>query len=151
MVFHKEVIIEDPEYKKDANILNNILDTSRTIKQSNNLRHWPTIKSVFFSKYNENAAKELSEELESLIDELGNSRNKKIVASLNEFPIMAADGIYSPFKKGWLNILSLILFPVGIIIYLRSWTYRFRLFKDLIKVERTSRKILDIMIKENLL
>ena len=147
----KEVIIEDPEYKKDANILNNILDTARTIKQSNNLRHWPTIKSVFFSKYNENAAKELSEELESLVEELGNSRNKKIIASLNEFPIMAADGIYSPFKKEWLNILSLILFPVGIIIYLRSWTYRFRLFKDLIKVERTSRKILDIMIKENLL
>ena len=110
-----------------------------------------TIKSVFFSKYNENRAKELSEQLESVVEELGNSRNKKIIGSLNAFPIMAADGIYSPFKKHWLNILSLILFPVGIMIYLRSWMYRFRLLKDIIKVERTSRLVLEIMIKENLL
>ena len=147
----KEVVIDDPDYRKDADILDNILDKAVKIKDNSNLKHCPTIKSVFFSKYNENRAKELSEQLESVVEELGNSRNKKIIGSLNAFPIMAADGIYSPLKKHWLNILSLILFPVGIMIYLRSWMYRFRLLKDLIKVERTSRLILEIMIKENLL
>ena len=147
----KEVIIDDPEYKKDKEILTTIAATLRNIRHDNNFKQLPSIKRIFFSNDKENKIKELSDNLESIVEELGNSRNKKIIATLNEFPIMEPDGICSPFKQTWLNILSLILFPLGIMIYLRSWLYRIRLSKDIVKVERTSKRIIEIMIKENLL
>lgn len=147
----KEVIIDDPEYKKDKEILTTIAATLRDIRHDNNFKQLPSIKRIFFSNDKENKIKELSDNLESIVEELGNSRNKKIIATLNEFPIMEPNGICSPFKQTWLNILSLILFPLGIMIYLRSWLYRIRLSKDIVKVERTSKRIIEIMIKENLL
>lgn len=146
----KEVIIEDPDYTKDYRRLGYILEASHAIRKRYKLKKLPSVKHVFFSGYEKNRAEELSFELENLIEEMGNSRIKKVIILLNMYPVISAEAIYSPLKNKWLNIASMVIFPIGIVIYLRAWRFRFRLLRDLIKTEKTSKSLMDVLIKENL-
>ncbi len=147
----KEVIIEDPDYNKSHKQLENIIESSSSIRKNKKLKRWPSLKEVFFTQNEDNPAEILSEELDILVEEMSNSKNKKIILMLNEYPIMAPRAIYSPFKKMWLNILSIIIIPIGATIYIRAWRYRLRLLHDLIKIEKTSKRVMEIITKENLL
>lgn len=69
---------------------------------------------------------------------------------LNGFPILSPHATTSPFKRRWLNILSLVIFPIGIIIYLRALKFRRRLVKDLVKIEKNSKNTIEIIQKEKL-
>lgn len=81
---------------------------------------------------------------------MGNSRNKKVIQLLNVFPILSIDGVKSPFNIKWVNILSLVIFPVGIIIYLRAVRFRIGLLKELVTVEQNSKSLMERLIKEKL-
>ena len=114
------------------------------------LRKLPSLKNVFFNE-KDHTLDDFNEKMENIIEELGNSKNKKIVIMLNEFPILAPHATVSPFKRRWLNVLSLILFPVGIFIYLRAVKFRYRLMKDLIKIEKNSNIITELINKAKLI
>lgn len=146
----KEVIIEDPDYTKDYGILSQFITITHKLRKENKLKRMPSIRKVFFDNKESIIIEDLDNNLESLVEEMGNSRNKKIIKLLNDLPIMAPKAIHSPFKHTWMNILSLIIIPVGAIIYIRAWRYRFRLLKDLITIEKTSKKLMDILVKEKL-
>lgn len=146
----KEVIIEDPDYTKDYGILSQFITITHKLRKENKLKRMPSIRKVFFDNKESIVIEELDNNLESLVEEMGNSRNKKIIKLLNDLPIMAPKAIHSPFKLTWMNILSLIIIPIGAIIYIRAWRYRFRLLKDLITIEKTSKKLIDILVKEKL-
>lgn len=147
----KEVIIEDPDYNKNYNKLAETAKISSLFRKQNNLKKLPSIKKVFFDTKQITTIEKLNNELEIMIEEMGNSKSKKIIPMLNEFPIMSFKAICTPFKKEWMNIASLIIFPLGIIIYIRAWIYRLRLLKDLINIEQTSKKTMDIIVKEKLI
>lgn len=147
----KEVIIDDPDYTADYNTLKNIHGSAHQIRKNNKLRKLPSIKSIFFGNGNEYLIEQLALDLDTLIEEMGNSKNKKVIQLLNEFPIIEASEIMSPLKNKWLNILSIIIFPIGIIIYIRAFNFRLRLHHNLIKVEQTSKKLMEMLVKEKLL
>lgn len=145
----KEVIINDPEYAADYKVLEDIHNEARLYKKNNHLKKLPAIKDIFFAQ-EDNTLPSLNDKLENLIEELGNSRNRKVIIHLNLFPVLTINAIKSPFTKRWLNILSLVLFPVGVFIYIRAIKFRLRLLKDLVTVEQNSKKIMDIFVKEKL-
>lgn len=145
----KEVIINDPEYAADYKVLEEIHNEARLYKKNNRLKKLPAVKDVFFAE-NDTTLPSLNDKLENLIEELGNSRNKKVIIHLNVFPVLTINAIKSPFAKRWLNTLSLVLFPVGLFIYIRAIKFRLRLLKDLVTVEQNSKKIMDIFVKEKL-
>ena len=146
----KEVIIDDPDYNNDYKILEEIHKEAREYKKRSKLKKLPSINSVFFT-IDDNKLLSLNEKLESTIEEMGNSRNKKVIQLLNLFPILAPEGIKSPFTIKWLNILSLVIFPIGIIIYVRAVRFRFRLLKDLVTVEQNSKTLMERIVKEKLI
>ncbi len=146
----KEVVIDDPDYNNDYKILEEIHQEAREYKKRNKLKKLPSIGSVFFTT-DDNKLLSLNEKLESTIEEMGNSRNKKVIQLLNLFPILAPEGIKSPFTIKWLNILSLVIFPIGIIIYVRAVRFRFRLLKDLVTVEQNSKTLMERIVKEKLI
>ena len=146
----KEVVIDDPDYNNDYKILEEIHKEAREYKKRNKLKKLPSIGSVFFTT-DDNKLLSLNEKLESTIEEMGNSRNKKVIQLLNLFPILAPEGIKSPFTIKWLNILSLVIFPIGIIIYVRAVRFRFRLLKDLVTVEQNSKTLMERIVKEKLI
>lgn len=146
----KEVIIEDPDYKRDFAKLEEIISTSHTFRKNNKLKRLPSLKRIFFGSGNEDTIIKMGEELDTLVEEMGNSKSKKVIIYLNELPIIEAKAITSPFKNKWLNILSILIFPAGIAIYIRCCIYRLRLLRDLIKLEKNAKKLTERLIKEQL-
>lgn len=145
----KEVIIEDPDYKKDCIVLEELHDEVRAYRKENRLNSLPGVEKVFLNE-NDNTLERINEKMENLIEEMGNSKNKKVIMSLNEFPVLSTHATTSPFKRRWLNIVSLIIFPIGIIIYLRALKFRRRLLKDLLKIESNTKNIINVLKKEKL-
>ncbi len=145
----KEVVIDDPDYRNNYKVLEEIHRDARLYKKNNKLKRLPSIKTVFFSE-SDSSLQALNDKLENLIEEMGNSRNKKVIQLLNVFPILSIDGVKSPFNIKWVNILSLVIFPVGIIIYLRAVRFRIGLLKELVTVEQNSKSLMERLIKEKL-
>jgi lipopolysaccharide export system permease protein len=146
----KEVIIETPDYGKCYNDLLDIYKTSQLYRRENKLGYIPGLRYVFFNE-NDNTLEKLNKKLENTIEELSNSKYRRIIIQLNEIPVLYTTGVKSPFKKRWMNILSLLLLPVGLLIYLNSVKNRFRLLKDLAGLENRIGDIKDIINKEKLI
>ena len=146
----KEVVIDDPDYVRSINTLTELHNEAREYKKRNRLKRLPSIKSVFFNE-KDHTLDDFNEKMEALIEEMGNSKNKKVIIMLNVFPILSPHATVSPFKKRWLNILSIIIFPIGIIIYLRALKFRRRLVKDLVKIEKNTKQTIDTIKKEKLI
>lgn len=146
----KEVVIENPDYQNCTNTLEELYNEITEYKNLYKLNTLPAVKSVFFDTDNRRL-ESINERLETVIDILGNSRKREIITTLNEFPVLTIGAIYSPFNKAWLNILSIVVFPLGIFIYLRAMVFRVRLFKNLINTEITIKNIINIFKKQNLI
>ena len=130
----KEVTIEDPDYTECADTLDEIYNDIKEYKKNHRLKKLPSVRSVFFRNDN-NTLYDINNRLEKVIDKLGNSKERKVIIMLNTFPVLAIKPISSPFGKTWLNIFSLVILPLGIIIYLRAMFFRIRLLKDIVKIE----------------
>lgn len=146
----KEVIIDDPDYNDCVKTLDSLCNFVRKYKKDNRLRKLPHVKKIFFNE-SDTSLDDFNTELEELIEKMSNSRNKKIIIQLNMFPIIAYNAISSPFKRRWLNIMSIVLFPVGTFIYFRAFYFRIRLLKDLVKTEIAIKEIIRIIEKEKLI
>ena len=145
----KEVIIDDPDYAKAKDVMLELHNSAREYIKVNRLKNMPSIKSVFFNE-NDHTLDEFNDKMENIIEELGNSWNRKVVIMLNELPILSPHATVSPFKRRALNILSIVVFPIGTTIYLRAIKFRRRLAKDLVRIEMNSKKIIEIINKEKL-
>lgn len=146
----KEVIIEDPDYPTDYRQLDEIGHECRELSTIYRPKRLPNPVKVFFSEQEPLAIEQTSEKLEQLIEEMGNSKNRKVIQLLNNFPVMMTDELRSPFSKRWLNILSVIILPIGIIIYLRVCKFHGQIARDLKKIRENSRTLMEIMKKEKL-
>ena len=146
----KEIIIDTPDYNKCYEELNNIYKQAHRYKKTNKLKRLPSLKKVFFNE-NDDVINNFNEKLESVIEELSNSKYRKIIIFLNEIPILSHTAIKSPFSKRWHNILLIIAVPFNIIIYIRSIRCRIKLLIDLTKIEKRIKQIMNIMVKEKLI
>ena len=84
----------------------------------------------------------INAELESIIEELGNTRNRVILTSLNKYPILAVKAHTRPFDRRWMNITSAIIVPAGIFFYIRMWRFRLRLYNDLRTITTCNNEII---------
>ena len=123
---------------------------ARRYRKSNRLKRLPSIRKVFFNE-KDVTLDMFNAKLEKLVENLGNSKSRKTIILLNDFPILSPHATQSPFRRRWLNISSIVIFPIGILIYLRAVKFRFRLYKDLKTIEETSNKITSIFKKEKLI
>ena len=55
---------------------------------------------------------------------------------------MAVRAHTRPFERKWLNMVTAILVPVGLILYLRMWRFRLILYHDLKIVKQTNELII---------
>lgn len=139
----KEVIINDPDYNNDAEVLNKITLEIREYSRIHNLKKSPSPISVFFKYHPDNKIEAINKELEDVIDDLSNTNDKVVLSEINKYPVLALKAHTRPFENKWLNITSAIILPVGIFLYLRMWRFRIRLYKDLRIIRRTSENITD--------
>ena len=130
-VAHKEVIINDPDYASDYYKLMAISDEVTHYSEQHNLKHAPNWVRVFFRYEPDHAIAGIYEQLEKVIEDLSNSRDRTIINHLSVYPIMSVKAHTRPFERKWLNIVSAALIPLGFVLYMRMWRYRLRLLRDL--------------------
>ena len=73
-----------------------------------------------------------------VIEDLSNTRNRIILAEVNQYPILITRAHTRPFEYRWLNIISAIIIPVGLFLYCRMWGFRLRLYRDLKTIKQTN-------------
>ena len=142
-IFRKEVIIEDPSYPADAEILRHISTEAETYDRQHHLLRAPSVIRTFFKYEPDHAIERICEELEKVVEDLSNTRDKVILNALNMLPIMSDKAHTRPFEKKWLNIMAAIIFPLGALLYVRMWRYRLRLHRDLKAVQNAAEIITD--------
>lgn len=141
-IYRKEVVINDPDYAADLERLESITSEIDLYSQSHRLKHAPNWIKVFFRYEPDHKIEAINEELETVIEDLSNSRDRTIVNHLSAYPIMSVKAHTRPFERRWLNIVSAVIVPFGLLLYLRMWRYRLRLWRDL----RTVKAENDIII-----
>lgn len=137
-VYGKEVIIEDPNYLEDRQLLLNMNDDIRRYVEEHRLKSLPNVVQVFFRYQPDHEVERISDELEKVIDDLTNTRDKVILNELNNYPVLAVKAHTRPFEHKWLNIVSAIIIPLGLFFYLRMWRFRIRLLRDLKQIVQTN-------------
>ena len=142
-VASKEVIINDPDYRRDADRLSVMSHQVRAYAYGHHLMRMPNVINVFFRYQPDHEIERISAELEEIIEDLSNTRDRFIMAYLNQYPIVSEKAHTRPFERKWMNITAAIILPVGIFLYLRMWRFRLRLLTDLRKIRITNEKIVD--------
>ena len=102
---------------------------------------------MFFKYQPDNEIERISKELEDIIEDLCNTKNRMILHNLNQYPIVSTKAHTRPFERKWLNISAAIIVPVGTVLYLRMWRFRLRLWRDLKVITQTNTNIIN-KIKE---
>lgn len=138
----KEVIINEPDYWRDAELLSEVTERAQAYAEAHRLKTAPNVKRVFFEYQADNEMEEINRLLETAIDDLGNTRDKTILNLLNEYPVMSVKAHTRPFNRQWLNTVAAILVPVGLVLYVRMWRFRLRLLKDLRVVVHNNNQII---------
>ncbi|MCR5470597.1 LptF/LptG family permease [Xylanibacter ruminicola] len=141
-ITRKEVIIEDPKYKQDADMLEEVDKEIITYNEHHKLLRWPSPIKVFFHAGDDQEIERINTILETAIEDLSNTKDKLILTEINQYPVIATHAHTRPFKQKGLNIATGLILPFGIFFYFRMLRFRFRLYKDLRHVMRTSEKII---------
>ena len=141
-IARKEVIIDQPNYAEDANILTEICNDISSYSENHKLLHWPNPIVVFFHAGDDQDIEHISERLEAVIEDLSNTRDRLILGELNNLPILAVSAHTRPFRQKWLNIITGLLVPVGAFFYVRMIRFRLRLYRDLRNIRQSSENII---------
>lgn len=138
----KEVIISAPRYIDDADMLRKMNNEIEAYVERRNLKSPPNFIKTFFKYQPDHDIEQLSKKLETVIEDLRNTRNRIILSELNQYPILITKAHTRPFEYKYLNIASAIIIPVGLFLYCRMWGFRLRLYRDLKTIKQTNENII---------
>lgn len=132
--FRKEVIIHDPDYPHLLVELQQHAELIQRYISENKLKDAPNYLTLWMNKDEDKAIYAISQQLESLIEELSNSKSHVILSRLEKYPLFPLDAHLRPFRSQWANIICGLVLPVGLFFYVRIWIFRVRLYKDLQRI-----------------
>ena len=93
---------------------------------------------MFFKYSPDHTIEDINESMEAVIEDLSNTKDKVILANLNNYPFMAVKAHTRQFDHKWLNVMAAVIVPVGALLYLRMWRFRLRLMRDLKVIRQTN-------------
>ena len=146
-ITRKDVIIEDPKYLADAEMLKNVsIDIERYGEQHHLLR-WPNPIKVFFHSGDDHDIESINNVLETAIEDLSYTRNNYVLMKLNQFPVIATHAHTRPFQRKWLNAITGLFLPTGVFFYIRMIRFRIRLYRDLQHIIRVNNKLIPRVVQ----
>ena len=146
-LFRKEVIITPPDVEADLQLAQYIRTEAEDYRQTKRLWLAPNYFRLFFRTRPDQRMEQLSDRIEELVEDLANTRDMHVLDTLNRVPFIYAHAHTTPFSRQWINYVFGVLFPLGLIIWVRAWRFRLRLARDLrqtIKCMTTLEEQLDV-------
>ena len=144
-IARKDVVIDDPDRQECLEALYDIKQRSIALGQSRLLCSVPNYGKLFFGTVDSSELTELGVELDKLIMEMGNSRDRVELDLLNGFPILQSHGVQPPFAKKWANRMVGIVFPLGLLFELRAWLFSRKLKRQMVKTTQTAENLMEYM------
>jgi len=138
-IYRKEVIIHDPDYGDLAHRVDTLVDNAKEYRKTKRLGGFPNYIKVFFRNGRDEQIERLSQEMETCVDIMSNSRDRQILKYVNGFPIIDPYAHTAPFKNNKWNKAAGYVFPVGIVLLLRINRFRRRLRHDLKDIINTGK------------
>ena len=140
-VMGKEVIITDPDYPADKIKLERITEEVVAYEKTHRLNSLPNIVNVFFRYQPDHEVERINDDMEAVIEDLSNTRDKVIITELSNYPFLAVKAHTRPFERKWMNVAAFIILPLGAFFYMRMCRFRRRLHHDLEHIVKTNKKI----------
>jgi len=144
-IARKDVVIDDPDRQECLEALYEIKQRSIALGQSRLLCSVPNYGKLFFGSVDSSELTELGVELDKLIMEMGNSRDRVELDLLNGFPILQSHGVQPPFAKKWANMMVGIIFPLGLLFELRAWLFSRKLKRQMVKTAQAAENLMEYM------
>ena len=130
-LFRKEVIITPPDVTADLQLAQSIRQEAEDYRQTKRLWLAPNYFRLFFRTRPDQRMEQLSDRIEELVEDLANTRDMHVLDTLNRVPFIYAHAHTTPFSRQWINYVFGVLFPLGLVIWVRAWRFRLRLARDL--------------------
>ncbi|MBQ8065581.1 MAG: LptF/LptG family permease [Prevotella sp.] len=146
-ITRKEVIIEDPKYLTDAEMLKNVSGEVDRYSEEHRLLRWPNPVKVFFRPGDDHEIAHINTVLETAIEDLSYTKDKYVLLKINQYPVIATHAHTRPFERKWLNVVTGLFLPTGIFFYFRMIRFRYRLYKDLQHILRINQKLIPRIVE----
>lgn len=134
----KEVIVITPDFLGDAGRLTLLDERVQQYSAEHHLMRLPNPVKVFFHYQPDHEVEDIVLELETIIEDLGNTRDRYILSYLNQYPVISEKAHTRPFNRKWMNIIAALILPLGVLLYIRMCRFRLRLYRDLKQVTKTN-------------
>lgn len=144
-IFRKEVIIDEPRLDKMPAEIETLISACKAYNEKTKLLRAPSYVNIFFHHVPDRVAEQIDEQMERIVEELSNSRNRVVLEVLNRYPILYTHAHTSPFDKKWANVAAGLFVPLGIVLWFRIWRFRLRLYRDMRVIVRTSEQLLALL------
>lgn len=146
-VFRKEVIIEDPDYAGDVERLKALKKKCMAYVSEKRLHMAPNYLRLFFGHEMDHLVENIAVETEAIVEDLSNSKDAKVLHGIEGLPQIYAKAHLSPFENKNVNVAFGIIFPLGIVLWLRIWFFRLRLYRDLKQTIKSADYLLTLLEK----
>ena len=130
-LFRKEVIITPPDVERDLLMAAAIRQEADNYRLSQKLWIAPNYFRLFFRTKPDERVAQLVEQVETLVEDAANSTDMHVLDTLNRVPFIYVHAHTTPFSRQWLNYIAGLFFPLGLLIWVRTWRFRLRLARDL--------------------
>ena len=127
----KEVVIETPDYEAEKERLGDLARRCRDFVERERLWKAPNYINAFFRSQSDHPVKDIENSLNSIIENLSNSRDYRVIKGLNDFPVLYVQAHEQVFANKYWNGLCGVLLPLGFILWIRMWRFRLFLLRDM--------------------
>lgn len=150
-LFRKEVIINDPDYRRLPEELRQLSEDCRCYMREHNLKRAPNYFKLWMRDAKDEKVERIHDRMEMLVEEMSNTQSATLIGVLNNYPIIPTRAHTRPFRTYWMNLACGIVFPIGLFLYFRIWAFRLRLYRDLERIIETNNDVITVIEKnENL-
>ncbi|MBR5898555.1 MAG: LptF/LptG family permease [Muribaculaceae bacterium] len=135
----KEVIMDEVVVTDALAMLQSLADacsafTARYARTMSYVQYW-------MQGINSDETGALVEQIEGTVEYMSNSRDKIIINKLMDYPIVRQLWFHQPSSSKWMSYTAMILFPIGLPVYLIGMHCRKRLLKDVAAAANVTREI----------
>lgn len=139
----KEVIINDVDNTLAMDMVSSLDSVARSLsdrimRPMGYLRYW-------LCGVNTHTVKRIAWRTDMLYDYLSDSRDAHIVRLLPEYPVVTSIWLYRPAPRRWLAWTAIILFPIGIPVWLLGNIYLHRLRRELLTIIRIDSSVMPLL------
>ena len=103
--------------------------------------------SFWLNGYDREALQVIADKVDETVEYLSNSQDKLVINKLSDYPIVKNIWIYNPVSDRRFAVAALVLFPIGLPLWLFGRKYRTELIDELCKTVKINGQIEEMIIK----